>query len=63
MYMQIFVAVLSLSLNMLRDCRLHIAEYRCSAVALNYINLGSVFVITTLNILVMAFDPVALLIN
>jgi hypothetical protein len=44
---------------MMRDCRLHIQEYRISALALNYINLGSVFVITVLNILVAAFDPLA----
>lgn len=52
---------MALSLNMMRDCRFHIEEYRCSALILNYINLGSVFVITTLNILVVAFDPVAVL--
>lgn len=50
---------MALTLNMMRDCRLHIQEYRFSALALNYINLGSVFVITVLNILVVAFDPVA----
>lgn len=61
--LQILVGVLSLSLNMMRDCRLHLIEYRCSAVALNYFNLASVFVITTLNILVMAFNPVSIFIT
>jgi hypothetical protein len=46
---------------MMRDCRLHLTEYRFSALALNYINLGSVFAITVLNILVAAFDPVAVI--
>lgn len=42
---------------MLRDCRLHLQDYKNSALAINYINLGCVFVITVLNILVAGFDP------
>lgn len=52
---------MALSLNMMRDCRFHIEGYHSSALVLNYINLGSVVVITTLNILIVAFDPMAVL--
>nr|SVE75813.1 EOG090X07V0 [Daphnia hispanica] len=39
--LQIVVGILALTLNMMRDCRLHLQEYRVSALALNYINLGT----------------------
>ena len=54
---QIFVAVLSMTLNFLRDCRLHLQHYRNSALTINYISLASVFIITVLNVVISAFDP------
>ena len=42
---------------MLRDCRLHLQDYKKSALAISYTNLGCVFVITVLNVLVAGFDP------
>lgn len=51
------MGILFLSLNMLRDLRLHLIEYKYSANLMNHIELACCFVITTLNIIVGAFDP------
>ena len=51
------VGVLSLTLNMLRDCRLDKEEYRLSALIINYFSLACVSVISVLNIIIAAFDP------
>jgi hypothetical protein len=48
---------LFLSLNLMRDCRLHIHEYRASAVAINYVTMGCSVAVSTLNLLISAFDP------
>ena len=54
--MQLAVGILSLSLNLLRDCRLDREEYARSANALNYTSLALVFLATTANVLIAAFD-------
>jgi len=41
----------------MRDCRLHLHEFKTSAEALNYLNLICVFLITAINIVIVAFDP------
>jgi hypothetical protein len=46
-----------LSLNLMRDCRLHIHEYHVSAVLINYGTMGCSVVVSTLNLLISAFDP------
>ena len=56
-FLQAVVAVLSFSLNLLRDCRLEQENYRISALIINYFSLGCVFVISTLNILIAGLDP------
>ncbi|XP_071530045.1 ninjurin-2-like isoform X2 [Panulirus ornatus] len=53
--LQLMVGVLSLSLSMMRDCRLHLETYHRSANIIGYINLGSVFVITALNVIINGF--------
>jgi hypothetical protein len=59
--LQVLVAVLSMSLNMLRDCRLDKEEYNFSALLLNYFSLGCVTLISVLNIILNAFDPISVL--
>jgi len=54
--LQVVIGVLSLSLNLLRDCRLHKDEYSRSANGINYTTLAMVFVITTTNVMIAAFD-------
>ena len=58
--LQTIVGVLSLTLNLLRDCRMEQEEYRISALAINYFSLGCVSAISVINILIAAFDPTAL---
>ena len=50
------IGILSLSLNLLRDCRLDQEEYARSANALNYTSLALVFLATTANVVIAAFD-------
>ena len=58
--MQIIVAVLSLTLNMARDCLLDREEYAFSANFLNYFSLGTVTVVMFLNVIISAFEPFSL---
>ncbi|CAB0014780.1 unnamed protein product [Nesidiocoris tenuis] len=51
------IGVLFLSLNLMRDCKLHLIEYRYSALVINHITLSGSFLITALNLLISAFDP------
>ncbi|XP_063229532.1 ninjurin-1-like isoform X2 [Bacillus rossius redtenbacheri] len=55
--LQVAMGVLFLSLNLLRDCRLHLGEYRGSALAINYSAMGISVTVTALNLLISAFDP------
>ena len=58
--LQIVVAVLSLSLNMMRDCMLDREEYAYSATFLSYFSLSAVTAISFLNIIISAFEPFSL---
>lgn len=51
------MGVLSLSLNLMRDCRLHLIEYHESAIFINYVTTGAAFLITVLNLVISVFDP------
>lgn len=54
---QILMGILCLTLNLMRDCRLHLHEYHTSAVIINYVTVGFSVVVSTLNLLISAFDP------
>ncbi|KAJ8888978.1 hypothetical protein PR048_008472 [Dryococelus australis] len=51
------MGILFLSLNLMRDCRLHLNEYRTSALAINYTSMGISVTVTALNLMISAFDP------
>lgn len=53
--MQLVVGLLSVSLSMLRDCRLHLPHYRISATVINNLNVILVYVITVLNVIITGF--------
>ncbi|XP_014242518.1 ninjurin-1 isoform X1 [Cimex lectularius] len=55
--LQVGMGVLFLSLNLMRDCRLHLIEYKYSAMVINHLALAGSFVVTALNLLISAFDP------
>ncbi|XP_040567569.1 ninjurin-A isoform X8 [Lepeophtheirus salmonis] len=55
--LQMIVGGLSVTLNLMRDCRLYLDEYRYSALLINYFSLGCTFTISFLNIIISAFDP------
>jgi hypothetical protein len=54
---QVLMGVLFLTLNLMRDCRLHLQEYHMSAQVINYVTMGSSVVVSALNLLISAFDP------
>jgi len=54
---QVLLGVLFLSLNLLRDCRLHLLEYRASALIINYTALAGSILVTALNLLASGLDP------
>lgn len=49
--------MLFLSLNMMRDCRLHQKEYKRSAEIINYVGVGGCVLVTTINLLASGLDP------
>uniref|UniRef100_A0A1B6EFI9 Ninjurin-1 n=1 Tax=Clastoptera arizonana TaxID=38151 RepID=A0A1B6EFI9_9HEMI len=55
--LQVFLGVMSISLNFLRTCRLHLVEYRTSAVLINFVAMAGAFIVTVVNLLISAFDP------
>lgn len=55
--MQVALGVLFLSLNVLRDCRLHRAEYKRSAELINYCGVGGCVLVTAINLLASGLDP------
>ena len=57
--LQVIVAILSLSLNMTRDCKLYDESQKNWAEGINYFSLGCVFVISFLNVLLVGLDPYA----
>ncbi|XP_059491262.1 ninjurin-1 isoform X2 [Neocloeon triangulifer] len=55
--LQVVLGCLALSLNMLRDCRLHQQEYKSSALCLNYLSLSGAFLVSAVNLLIAVFNP------
>ncbi|KAK9499838.1 hypothetical protein O3M35_002799 [Rhynocoris fuscipes] len=55
--LQVGMGVLFLSLNLMRDCRLHLIEYKTSALVINHLALAGSFIVTALNLMISAFDP------
>ena len=55
--LQVLVGILLLSLNFMRDCKLHLLEYKNSATYINYFTTGVSIAITAINLLISAFDP------
>ena len=53
--LQMVVGLLTLSLSMLRDCKLHLESYRISTLVIGHINLASVFIIAAVNIIISGF--------
>ncbi|XP_065081785.1 ninjurin-1 isoform X3 [Ochlerotatus camptorhynchus] len=58
--LQVAMGILNLTLSMLHDCRLHLPEYHRSANAINYIVTATAFLVTMLNLMISAFDPMVL---
>ncbi|XP_032578856.1 ninjurin-1 isoform X2 [Drosophila sechellia] len=54
--MQVLSGVLSLSLSLLRDCRLHQPEFHQSANIINHVRTGFAFFTTMINLFISAFD-------
>ncbi|CAH1396012.1 unnamed protein product [Nezara viridula] len=54
--LQVGMGVLFLSLNLMRDCRLHLIEYKTSALIINNLAVAGAFAVTCLNLLISAFD-------
>jgi len=53
---QVLSGVLSLSLSLLRDCRLHQPEFHQSANIINHVRTGFAFFTTMINLFISAFD-------
>lgn len=51
------MGLICLSLNLLRDIRLHLREYHYSADAINYFTTGVSIAITVLNLMISGLDP------
>lgn len=49
--------MLFLSLNLLRDCRLHREEYNRSAVVMSYVGMSGCVLVTAINLLASGLDP------
>jgi hypothetical protein len=54
----VIIAFLSISLNMLRDCKIEQEEYRMSSLVINHVSLALILVITLLNVLMSAIGYV-----
>ncbi|XP_037962319.2 ninjurin-1 isoform X3 [Plutella xylostella] len=54
--LQVCMGLVLLSLNLLRDCRLHDSRHHASAVFINYGTTGAAAAVTMLNVLISAFD-------
>ncbi|XP_065354674.1 ninjurin-1-like isoform X1 [Calliphora vicina] len=54
--LQILSGVLSLSLSLMRDCRMHKPEFHQSANMINHIRTGFAFFVTMINLFISAFD-------
>ncbi|XP_073847829.1 ninjurin C isoform X2 [Musca autumnalis] len=54
--LQILSGVLSLSLSLMRDCRMDMPEFHQSANFINHIRTGFAFIVTMINLFISAFD-------
>lgn len=57
---KVAMGILNLTLSMLYDCRLHLPKYHQSANVINYIVTAAAFLVTMLNLMISAFDPMVL---
>ncbi|XP_039287617.1 ninjurin-2 isoform X3 [Nilaparvata lugens] len=55
--LQVLMGVMFLSLHLMRDCRLHLVEYKVSCLLVNHITMAGSFAVSALNLLISAFDP------
>ncbi|XP_055903620.1 ninjurin-1 isoform X3 [Eupeodes corollae] len=55
-FLQILSGALSLSLSLLRDCRLHKAEFHSSANIINHVRTAFAFLTAMINLFISAFD-------
>lgn len=55
--LQVILGLLCLSLNLLRDIKLHLREYHFSADLINHITTGFSIAITALNLMISGLDP------
>ena len=56
---QLVVALFALTLNLTRDCRLYDPSQHFAADLINNVSMGCAFVISSLNIFIVGFDPTA----
>ncbi|XP_025408436.1 ninjurin-1-like isoform X3 [Sipha flava] len=54
--LQVFMGIIFLSLNLLRDCRFHLVEYKTSSLFINQVPVVCTFMVFTINIIIGAFD-------
>ncbi|XP_013107119.1 ninjurin-1 isoform X3 [Stomoxys calcitrans] len=54
--LQILSGILSLSLSLMRDCRMHLPQFHESANFINHIRTGFAFIVTMINLFISAFD-------
>ncbi|XP_027853024.1 ninjurin-1-like isoform X1 [Aphis gossypii] len=55
-FLQVFMGMIFLSLNLLRDCRFHLIEYKTSSLFINQVPVVCTFMVFTINIIIGAFD-------
>lgn len=56
-YAQVISGILSLSLNLLSDCRLHLPDFLDSANFINHLHVTISFIVVVVNVIISAFDP------
>ena len=56
---QLVVALFALTLNLTRDCRLYDPSQHFAADLINNVSMGCAFIISSLNIFIVGFDPTA----
>ncbi|XP_050432377.1 ninjurin-1-like isoform X1 [Adelges cooleyi] len=54
--LQVFMGVIFLSLNLMRDCRFHLIEYKTSSIFINQVPVVCTFMVFVINIVIGAFD-------
>ncbi|XP_050540961.1 ninjurin-1-like isoform X3 [Daktulosphaira vitifoliae] len=54
--LQVFMGFIFLTLNLMRDCRFHLIEYKSSSLFINQLPVVFTFIVFTINIIISAFD-------